>query len=182
MATIKEIDESLSKIVSSLEDEIAKLNFEKICDFQLNKQQIPEIPWGDLKYPGVYMLEIKNKGNHSSFKSWIDDFRIIWEDEKYMKHFTPNLRKKRIKEHDKLEDWIPIYIGKSRNIEGRIHGHIFKDLYKTTFALKLNARENLKDETFRLSTIKCEVKNYNLVVPLLESRLRNRVNPVIGRQ
>ena len=182
MESIQQIDEAFTEIVKALNSHIEKLNFEEICTFKLNKTHIPEIPWGTLKYPGVYMIEIKNKGDHDSVKSWIDEFRLKWEDDKYKKHFTPNLRKKRIKEHIKLEEWIPIYIGKSRKIEGRIHEHILKDLFKTTFALKLNARENLQNEVFRLHTIKCEADNYDLIVPLIESMMRDRLNPLIGRQ
>lgn len=182
MESLNKIDISLSEILDSLEDEIKKFKFEEICEFKLNKQHIPEIPWGKLNYSGVYMIEIKNQGNHSSFNSWIDEFRAIWEDKRYMPHFTPNLRKKRIEKHDKLQEWIPIYIGKSRRIEGRVHEHIFMDLHKTTFALKLNARENLQNEVFKLHTLKCEVKNYDLIVPQIESKLRDTINPLIGRQ
>tara|TARA_R110002051_G_scaffold321505_1_gene409360 strand:- start:308 stop:553 length:246 start_codon:yes stop_codon:yes gene_type:complete len=81
-----------------------------------------------------------------------------------------------------LTEWIPIYIGKSKRIEGRIHEHIFKELHKTTFALKLNARENMENEKFRLKTIKCEIENYNMIVPAIEAQLRNRINPLIGKQ
>ena len=182
MESIKKIDATFSEILHSLGDEITKLTFEEICEFKLNKQHIPEIPWGTLNYSGVYMFEIKNQGNHNSIKSWVDEFTAKWEDIKYKQHFTPNLRKKRIEKHDKLKEWIPIYIGKSRRIEGRVHEHIFMDLYKTTFALKLNARENLQDEIFKLHTIKCEVNNYDWIVPLIESKKRDIINPIVGRQ
>lgn len=164
--------------MSNYSDE--KLN--KICEFKLNKIHIPEIPWGTLKYPGIYLIEIKNDKKFSSFESWVVNFKNEWEDEKYLKCFTPNLKKKRIKQHTNLEEWIPIYIGKSKKIEGRIHEHIFKELHKTTFALKLNARENLENDKFRLKTIKCEVDNYDLIVPIIESQLRNKINPLIGKQ
>lgn len=181
MESIKEIDTALSEILNSLEGEVTKLKFEEICEFKLNKQHIPEIPWGTLNYSGVYMLEIKNQRNQCSFKSWVDEFRTKWE-VGYKEHFTPNLRKKRIEKHVELKEWIPIYIGKSRSIMGRVHEHIFMDLHKTTFALKLNARENLHDELFKLHTIKCEVKNYDWIVPLIESKMRNTINPLLGRQ
>lgn len=65
---------------------------------------------------------------------------------------------------------------------GRVKEHIFKELGKNTFALKLMERTNLKNETFRLSTIKLEVENYDWIVPVIENSLRNRINPIIGRQ
>jgi len=75
-----------------------------------------------------------------------------------------------------------LYIGKSRNIGSRIHGHIYKELHKTTFALKLQARKNLKNEIFRLKTIRIDVKNYDAIVPRIEWQLRNKINPLIGKQ
>ncbi len=182
MNEIKKIDKAFTMNVDALKKEIEKLTFNEICEFKLNKQHIPEIPWGTLKYPGIYLIEIKNDLEFDSFTPWIENFKAKWEDKKYLKCFTPNLKKKRIEKHTILEDWIPLYIGKSKKIGGRIHEHIFKDLNKTTFALKLNARENLQTEKFRLKTIKCEVDNYDLVIPIIESKLRDRINPLIGKQ
>ena len=75
-----------------------------------------------------------------------------------------------------------IYIGKSKNISKRVYEHIFLELNKKTFAMKLFARENLIDEIFRLSAIRIEIKNYDAIIPIVESELRNRFNPLIGRQ
>lgn len=128
------------------------------------------------------MIEIKNDNTFTSFNEWIDHFRVRWENEKYLKKFTPNLKKVRIKTHSDLKEWIPIYIGKSKNISTRIGEHIYKELDKTTFALKLMARENLKNETFRLQTIKIGVTNYDAIVPRIESYFRDEINPIIGKQ
>lgn len=125
---------------------------------------------------------IKNKDRFDDFESWVENFRNEWMNPKYVKCFTPNLTKKRVKEHTNMNEWIPIYIGKSKRIEGRVHEHIFKELKKTTFALKLNSRDNLYDEIFRLSTVKMDLKNYDSLMPLIESTLRNRINPILGRQ
>lgn len=182
MERIKAIDKVITTSVAALKKEIELLNFNEICEFKLNKEHIPEIPWGTLNYPGIYLLEIKNNGKFDSFETWVNDFKKKWEDEAYRRWFTPNLKKKRIEKHTSLEEWIPIYIGKSKRIEGRVHEHIFKELTKTTFALKLNAREHLQSEIFRLKTIKCEVENYDLILPIIESELRDRINPLIGRQ
>ena len=182
MNEINRIDSEISISAKKLKEEVKNLNFKEICEFNLNKEHISEIPWGTLKYPGIYLIEIKNDGNSDSFDTWIENFKSKWEDEKYLKCFTPNLKKKRIEKHTELTEWIPIYIGKSKRIEGRVHEHIFKELHKTTFALKLNARENMENERFRLKTIKCEVDNYNMIVPAIESQLRDKINPLIGKQ
>ena len=182
MSTLNDIDSEISKSVGKLEILISELLFTEICNFKLNESHVHEIPWGSLKYSGIYLIEIKNNKKHHSFSSWLEEFRKKWEDEKYHKKWTPSLKKKRAEKHVELKEWIPIYIGKSKKIEGRIHEHIFKEIHKTTFALKLNARLNLKNETFRLQTIKCDVKNYDMLVPFIESNLRDKINPIIGKQ
>lgn len=182
MNELNRIDNEISIAAKKLEEAVKNLRFEEICEFNLNKVHIPEIPWGTLNYPGIYLIEIKNNGNSDSFETWVESFKLEWEDKKYLESFTPNLKKKRIIQHSELKEWIPLYIGKSKRIEGRIHQHIFKELDKTTFALKLNARQNLENQKFRLKTIKCEVENYNMIVPAIEAQLRNRINPLIGKQ
>lgn len=182
MENILKIDAEITSYIDSLKKEVDNITFEEVCEFKLNKQHIKEIPWGTLNYPGVYLLEIKNDGVYDDFSSWVSNFKNEWENENYLKSFTPNLKAKRIVKHSILEKWIPIYIGKSKRIEGRIHEHIFKELHKTTFALKLNARENLVNDTFRLSTIKLSLGNYDSLMPIIESELRNKINPLIGKQ
>lgn len=75
-----------------------------------------------------------------------------------------------------------MYIGKSNNINGRVREHIHKRLDQHTFALKLNEREHAKKETFRLSIIQIPTENYNMIMPVVESTLRKKINPIIGRQ
>jgi hypothetical protein len=181
MKTLTEIDNDLSIGMESLRQLFNEDSLVEICQFKLDESH-NEIPWDDLKFPGIYLIEIKNNNKFDSFDSWVNKFKLEWEDEKYLKKFTPNLKKIRIKAHNELNDWIPIYIGKSKNIKSRVHGHIYKELNKTTFALKLLARKNLMNDTFKLSALKIEVKNYDALVPKIEWQLRNKINPIIGKQ
>jgi len=160
---------------------IEEVNFNKLSEFKLD-DAANKIPWNDIVYSGIYLLEIKNNGTYSSFSEWVENFKSEWEHEEYLRRFTPNLKKIRIRAHKELSEWMPLYIGKSKNISSRIHDHIYKELEKTTFALKLMARRNLINETFRLKTIKIEVENYDAIVPRIEWQLRNRINPIIGKQ
>ena len=181
MEKIKAIDSELKKQFETLHQIVADVKFSEILEFKLDDAG-EKIPWDEIAYPGLYLLEIKNNGAYSSFFEWIDNFKAEWENTEYIRRFTPNLKKVRIKAHENLSDWIPIYIGKSKNIKNRIHEHIYLELEKTTFALKLMARRNLKNETFRLNTIKIEVENYDAIVPRIEGQLRTRINPIIGKQ
>ena len=38
------------------------------------------------------------------------------------------------------------------------------------------------DHVFKVSTIKVEVKNYDIIMPQLERILRNKINHILGRQ
>jgi hypothetical protein len=181
MKKIAEIDKNISLQLNELTKVADKIDFIEICSFKV-KSEIIEIPWDEIAHTGIYLIEIKNDNKHKTFESWIDKFRKDWEDEKYLKKFVPNLKKKRIGKHSELNEWIPLYIGKSKNIGGRLKDHIYQNLNKTTFALKLLARENLKAHTFRLSVIKLDVENYNHIVPFIESHMRERINPIIGKQ
>ncbi len=181
MERIKEIDTELKNQFEALNEIIRSVRFTELVDFKLDEAAI-QIPWNDIVYPGIYLIEIKNTGKYDSFNDWVENFQLEWEDEKYIKCFTPNLKKVRIRAHNELNDWMPLYIGKSKNIGSRIHEHIYKELDKTTFALKLMARSNLKNEIFRVQTLKVEVENYDAIVPRIEWQLRNRINPIIGKQ
>jgi len=77
---------------------------------------------------------------------------------------------------------MPIYIGKSEHVGDRIYQHLFKELKQSTSALKLMERKNLNKYTFRVSTIKVNVINYAEIVTRVEQELRNKINPVIGKQ
>ena len=178
---IEQIDKEINKQLELLKDKVKLIELEEICEFKIDEAS-DKIPWNDLVYKGIYLLEIKNDKRFTDFSSWIKDFKDTWENIDYRKKFTPNTKKIRIKAHKELNEWIPLYIGKSRNVGSRIHGHIYKELHKTTFALKLMARKNLKNETFRLKSIEVDVHNYDSIVPKIEWQLRNRINPIIGKQ
>ncbi|MBU2019669.1 MAG: hypothetical protein KJ941_08485 [Bacteroidetes bacterium] len=181
MEGILNIDNELTKQFDTLEKLTKKVEFIEIAQFKL-ENAADKIPWNEIVHSGIYLIEIKNNKKFESYENWIENFKQEWEDERYLRKFTPNLKKMRINAHSELIEWMPLYIGKSKNIGSRIHGHIYKELHKTTFALKLMARENLHKETFRISICKVAVRNYDAIVPRIEWQLRNKINPLIGKQ
>ena len=178
---IKTIDEEITKQLELIRVFTDELYFTEICQFELN-ERLESIPWTILAHSGLYLIEVKNNDSFPVFEEWVSDFKFRWEHKDYLRKFTPNFKLKRIKAHTKLEEWIPLYIGKSKNIKSRLHGHIYKDLSKTTFAMKLLARENMKKEIFKISVINLDLKNYDAIIPVIENNLRNRINPLIGKQ
>ena len=178
---IEQIDKDITTQLEKIKEIGKDLKFQEVCKFQV-KEKIEEIPWEDLKHQGLYLFEVKINSKYSDYSDWVNEFKLKWEDPKYIKSFTPNFKKKRIHAHSELKEWMPLYLGKSRNLRTRVKTHIFKELQKPTFAMKLLARENLKGETFRLSKIRLDVKNYDTILPKVESQLREKINPLIGKQ
>lgn len=181
MKQLEQINLRLQALNTELISYADSLDFQQICEFNIESCGTT-IPWNDIVYSGIYFIEIKNDSNHDTFQAWIDSFREEWEHDDYKRHFVSNLRKVRINQHSELNEWIPMYIGKSKQIGARIRQHIYKELGKPTFALKLNARTNMRNKTFRLSVIKVPHENYDWVMPVIEKTLRNKFNPIIGRQ
>ena len=60
--------------------------------------------------------------------------------------------------------------------------HINIELYEIILSLKLKARPAMVNRKFHLRTLKLPVENYDLIVPTLESALRDRFHPLIGKQ
>jgi hypothetical protein len=182
METLLEIDILLTDFSKKVYDTSKTLQFSIICEFNMTPESLEIIPWDLLSYSGIYFIEIKNDKIHTSFETWISYFKSEWENEIYKGKFVSNPKKNRINKHIELKEWVPLYIGKSKNIKKRIQEHIYLPLEKPTFALKLNSREHLRQSTFRISTINIPVKNYNWIMPVSESSLRDKLNPIIGRQ
>ena len=181
MSQIDTINFQLRDIYWELVAYANSIDFEPICEFKLfNSDEI--IPWEKLNSSGIYLVEIKNDLKHSNFQDWVTSFREVWEDPRYKGNFVSNLRKIRISRHSNLKEWIPLYIGKSKKIGGRVNEHLHKEMGTRTFAMKLKARDNINDEVFRLSIIKFPLENYDWVAPVFERTLRDRINPIIGRQ
>jgi len=181
MPDLNKIDSVLSKQFTLLSKEIKSMSFVDGPTFKLS-EITDETSFPELDFPGIYLFEIKTDNTNVSFNSWVKNLKAEWESKKYLKKHTPKFADKRVKMHSDLNDWMPIYIGKSEHVGDRIHQHLFKKLTQSTSALKLMERENLKKYTFRVSTIEINVKNYPEIVTRVEQELRNKFNPVIGKQ
>ncbi|SDY07198.1 hypothetical protein SAMN05444411_1195 [Lutibacter oricola] len=177
---IKKIDSEISKQMKILKDEIKRFEFEDNYKFKLNeaRQLFNE---NQLNFKGVYLLEIKKSEKFRNFNEWFFDFEKNWINDKF--HNTPRLRKKSIENLKINDDWIPIYIGKSKNVGKRITQHLFLENQKNTYALKLESKGFLDNDNLRVKTINLDyIDNYDQLVPVIENELRIRFNPIIGKQ
>ena len=174
------IDEKISAIQVELREYSQTLKFTELCEFSMNN--LESILWQELDCQGLYLIEIKNDLKYNIFNEWANEFCEKWQDERYVKRWVSNPKKMRLAKHKELGDWIPLYIGKSRKIKDRIHEHIHLKLEQPTTGLKLKVRDNMQNETFRISFINIPTQNYDWVMSKLERILRDRINPIIGRQ
>lgn len=179
--SIETIDETLTEQLVLLEYQISKLKFTENFVFTLGHNFDLNL-LASLQYSGVYLIEIKTNPSFSTIKDWISDFLIKWEDDKYIANFVPNSRISRVRGHSEYKEWFPIYLGRAKKISDRIKMHIFKEMNKPTGALKLRERGNIHGCEFRISSIKVNVRNYDLIVPQVEKYFRNEINPILGRQ
>lgn len=176
MTKILEIDATLSELIQDVPRLAGLLEFQTVCELTDEKAIAQQL------YPGLYKIDILATGSHETFRSWSSWFVSEWVRPEYERKFVPNPKKKRLAAHAELAEWIPLYLGKAKNVANRVWQHLHLPLEQPTTALKLKHRLNMTEHRFRLSTIRVDVKNYDLVLPQLERALRDKHNPILGRQ
>jgi hypothetical protein len=168
------------KRLSEINREVIKIA--RSVEFQ---QPIPLEEEEELKkyqHPGLYFIEVRSSNGHT-LKDWIEKFEIYWMTSGEIIANTPKIYPKRINKQTQLLEWMPLYLGKSKNISERLMQHKNLRADSRTFALKLAARKNiLLDYKFRVKILKIKVDNYDYIVTTLEHELRNQLNPICGRQ
>lgn len=176
MEAIQKLDQKLTCIFKGFDKQAQALAFQVICE--LNNEHVI----AQQKYPGLYRIDIRSTEPYRDFAEWVSWFNSEWVRDEYERKHTPNPKKKRIAAHSELKEWVPLYLGKSRDIASRVWEHINLKLEQPTTAMKLKERVNLAGHRFRLSTLRVDVDNYDLIMPKLESAFRDIYNPILGRQ
>lgn len=137
----------------------------------------------DKKYavPGLYFFEVLRDQAELSTNEWGSAFCDLWNHKRLS--WASGTKKIRIAKHrDSIEAWLPLYLGKSKNVSRRIFEHVNQPADKPTFSMKMKARENLAGLTFKVGWISLAGLNYELLAPVLESTLRDRLHPIVGKQ
>jgi hypothetical protein len=180
MTAISIFDEMDRRLKITLEDFsvlAGQIQMEHVCELSDEKTIAAQT------YPGVYKIDIKNNGTYPLLQDWMRWFQEKWDDPIVVKKFVPTTKLGQIKKHLELQEWMPIYIGKSKKIASRVLEHIRLPLDKPTFAMKLRARGDFfAQNTFRLSVAHVNVHHYDLLMPMVELALRKRFNPIVGKQ
>lgn len=181
MDRIRGFDEGLNNLFKEFDEIAASIPFNLIGNL-LDGSLVD-----DQKYPGIYLIEVCTSGESTeTIENWLTKFCEEWLDEKYTRQFVANPKKKRLKIHlDKgeLDEWMPLYIGKSKNINRRLWEHVNLPLNKSTFALKLKERPTMITRSWRFSTINLQnIRNYDILAPKIEQIMRKKFHPIVGKQ
>lgn len=143
--------------------------------------------------PGIYFFSMKIPIIHQAYSlldNNIQNFSQVWKeyDGKSI-IWTPGLKIKRCLYHlnenrDQdfyREGWIPLYLGKSENIQNRVRQHFEQNPMQHTFGMKLGARKNMEGISIKIQLIPFNFSNSKTILPYIETKIRNRLNPIIGQ-
>jgi hypothetical protein len=171
------LDRQLQRLLARFELAASKLRFRQICLLSQGQTIARQ------QYRGVYLIEIKTPGRDDSLAGWIKSFQAQWDHPRFARAFTNTTKQKRIRKHKRLREWMPLYIGRSQKVGHRVGEHIALPRKARTFAMKLRMRGTFfKRNQFRLRTIKIDTQHYHVWAPILERVLRDKHNPIVGRQ
>lgn len=176
MQRVHDIDKRLTALFAGFDQVAHSLTFESLGD-------LLAVDRDRIQIPGLYFIEVCTRDHKAqTIESWLSQFTAAWDQEEFKKSFVPSCQKARMKKHTVLNEWMPLYLGKAEKIGRRIWEHLYLDKDKRTFALKLQARNLLDGNRFRLSVLRLPLANYDILAPRLESALRRKHHPLVGRQ
>lgn len=180
--TINEVDNKLNSLRTEIHKLVNSMQFITIQEFDINisDEDIKKIKKAH-NYKGIYFFEIKADST-IPYEKWIEKFVKDWDKEfEDLKH-VPTTKIIRTSKHNKVLEWMPLYIGKRLNVGDRIEKHINLKFDSSTFGIKFKVRQNFKDAKFRLSILRLDVENYDMIAPVIESHFREKFNPIVGKQ
>jgi len=185
LKVIKMMDALISEALRPLKEVAASIDIPErflICSDIDYKVLLPKAGTDGLNYAGIYRIDVRTTGAGGDLGKWIKDLEDELVSGCDRKSYTPTMKKKRVSKHLELTEWMPLYLGKSKNVRKRVLEHVYLPLEKPTFALKLMARGMIPSRQFRVHALELQVENYDVIAPALELALRDKFNPLVGRQ
>lgn len=121
-------------------------------------------------------------------EKWFDELKRIWKGVES----SPQFYKSRAKHHfdndneNKYQDgWVPLYVGKSRNVQARVWEHI-EGMSSKTYGMKLMWRDTfIQDIDFRVSyspLYELEDEVMYELVKIIENKVREKYQPIVGKK
>lgn len=185
---IKEFDNNISGYVEQLKEKIKDITFDsgKSVQFTISNDLDSKSLFKYEKKQGVYLFELNLESenlNGVKKSTRINNFADNWAKKKNDSFFSSSIIKKRLKTNQEFDQqWLPLYIGKSKDLYKRISEHIELKPTSNTYAMKLKHRQNLEGVEFRFTTLEFDVDNYDFIIPYVERSLREEYHPLVGKQ
>lgn len=185
---LEKLDQEINQCIHQIEVEIQNIHFDSttIAEFKLNDEFDSSVFKEKGVIEGLYFFEVDldSEGlNGKKRKTKLNNFIKDWGKKTNDSFFSSSVIKSKIKHYEKFnQKWLPLYIGKHKNVYKRIIEHIELPPTSQTYAMKLRHRKNLDNLTFRISILKINVANYDFIVPYLERTLREKYKPIVGKQ
>lgn len=176
MQRIQKIDADLTRLFCGFEQKAQQLEFELLGD-------LLQVDLESIQFSGLYFLEVwSTTYGATTLDDWLSCFTATWNQEEFKQSFVPSCQKGRMAKHTTVQEWMPLYLGKSEKLGKRVWEHIHLAADKRTFSLKLKARNLLEGNRYRLSVLRLDVANYPILAPKIEAALRRKHLPLVGRQ
>lgn len=141
--------------------------------------------------PGIYYYSMKLPDSHKAWgcvKEDIGKFSEFWTGRDNVV-WTPGIKAKRCNYHRAIqqdnvlfhEGWIPMYLGKSQNLYARIKQHYDQPSERASFGMKLKSRKTIFGIKIRVQVMTLSSKHSKTILPYVEYRLRDKLQPIIGQ-
>ncbi|MGE4347799.1 MAG: GIY-YIG nuclease family protein [Flavobacteriaceae bacterium] len=172
---LKKFDENFKKILEEIQSEVDKINLDEmpLCEFKLSEYEKLDT-FSSTTKEGIYIFYIQKKS--------LDKFKENWNSAKIEKA-SPTIMNGRIESYEeKEEEWIPLYIGKSKTIKKRITEHITLKKESTTSSMKLQERKEFENDMFAVRIIPLKTDYYDIIAHYIESVLRDKIKPIVGKK
>lgn len=101
-------DNALKNIILDFEGAAQRIDMPFACDLDNG------IAVAQHNYPGIYRIDIATPGSTCDLESWFSTLKGEWDCAEFRTKYTPTLKKKRMRAHYALRDWMPFYLGKSK--------------------------------------------------------------------
>ena len=168
-------DSYVNQCINNLSEKLIKIDFS-------TEDWLENIP----KSYGIYLFWV----NLQAWNNDIDVLKNEWVAAKELVKFVPRFnqaRSKRTGLRAKSDACLPFYLGKSEKIADRVKQHVFIKPESGTYALKLGAMRKYNKKIYELGFYISHLefpfsKKSAFLLEIIEAALREKINPIIGRQ
>jgi hypothetical protein len=168
-------DSYVIQCINNLSKELIKIDFS-------TEDWLENIP----KSYGIYLFWV-------NLQAWSNDVDVLnneWVAAKERVKFAPRFnqaRSKKTRLGAKNDAFLPFYLGKTEKLADRVKQHVFIKPESGTYALKLGAmrkyNKKFHELDFYISHLEFPFsKKTTFLLEIIEAALREKLNPVIGRQ